>query len=76
MPKNLVAIKVLAHQGVCLKNQNRHENEIKTAFMHSLYQTRILYQIKCLLIGWNFIRYEVNFIATKKFRKRGGEIAS
>lgn len=73
MPKNLVAIKVLAHQGVCLKNQNRHENEIKTAFMHSLYQTCILYQIKCLLIGWNFIRYEVNFMLLKNSEKEGGK---
>lgn len=73
MPKILVAIKVLAHQGVCFKNQNRHENEIKTAFMHSLYQTCILYQIKCLLIGWNFIRYEVNFMLLKNSEKEGGK---
>lgn len=69
--------KVLIHKVTCFKNPNRHGNEVETLFMHSLHQTQtcILYQIKYLLTGWNFIRHEVNFITTKKKsgKKKGGK---
>lgn len=47
--------------------------------MHNLYQTQtcILYQMKCLLTGWNFLRYKMNFITTKKnSEQKRGEIAN